>query len=73
MTAYASWNGATEIASWRVVAGDDTAKLRTIATVPKRGFETSIPVRTRAAYLGVRALSRRGTVLGSSPLVKRKS
>jgi hypothetical protein len=71
VTAYASWNGATEIASWRVVAGDDRAKLRTMATVPKRGFETSIPVRTSAAYLGVRALSRRGVVLASSPLVKR--
>ncbi len=42
VTAYASWNGATDVAAWKVLAGPDPAHLRELETVPKDGFETTI-------------------------------
>ena len=48
-TVYASWNGATQVASWRVLAGPSVAgpgasRLTVVATAAKSGFETAIPV-----------------------------
>ena len=40
VTAYASWNGATEVRAWRLLAGAATGALETLATVPRTGFET---------------------------------
>jgi EmrB/QacA subfamily drug resistance transporter len=60
-TVYASWNGATEVASWRVLAGQAT-----VATAPRSGFETAIPLRSSAASFRVQALDAHGTVLGTS-------
>ncbi|WP_434444252.1 arylsulfotransferase family protein [Lentzea sp. E54] len=65
-TAYASWNGATEVVSWRVLAGAGAQSLAPVATAPRRGFETSIPLPGPAAYLAVQALDRNGSVLGTS-------
>jgi EmrB/QacA subfamily drug resistance transporter len=64
-TIYASWNGATELASWRVSKGSGL-HARTVTTVAKSGFETAIPVPTGAGTLTVRALDRRGRVIGSA-------
>jgi hypothetical protein len=69
LTVYASWNGATEVARWQVVAGSDPQHLRNVRTAVRTGFETAIAVPTKAAYVGVRALSRGGAVLGSSKAV----
>lgn len=52
-TVYASWNGATEVAAWRIDPGG--------TAVPRSGFETALPLR-----LGrVVALDPRGRALGS--------
>jgi hypothetical protein len=67
---YASWNGATEVRGWRVLAGDDRTRLRAVAESPKRGFETRISVPTRARYVAVQALDEGGRVLRSSPAVR---
>lgn len=61
---YASWNGATEVATWRVLAGANPG--RAVAEARATGFETAIPVRTRARVLRVAALDARGRVLGLS-------
>ena len=37
--AYASWNGATDVASWQLDTGSDPNALTTESTVPKKGFE----------------------------------
>jgi hypothetical protein len=63
---YASWNGATNVAAWVVLAGDDPGALRPIAHVPKRGFETRIRVRRGFAHYAVRALDGRGLTLAVS-------
>jgi hypothetical protein len=65
-TVFASWNGATQVVSWRVLAGRDGSHLKTVATKRRTGFETWIAFKhTYKAYKAV-ALDRRGKVLGRS-------
>jgi Arylsulfotransferase (ASST) len=63
---YASWNGATEVARWRVLAGDDAGSLAPIAITRKKGFETRIDVSSAASTFAVEALGSGGQVLGRS-------
>ena len=65
-TVYASWNGATEVASWRVLAGSSKSSLAPIATAQASGFETAIPASGASGYVEVQALSASGQVLGTS-------
>ncbi len=41
-TVYASWNGATRVASWRVLAGAGAGRLKAVASAARSGFETAI-------------------------------
>jgi hypothetical protein len=69
LTVYASWNGATEVASWRVLAGPAAASTTAIATAPRAGFETAIALGSAPApgsYVSVQALSATGEVLGAA-------
>ena len=68
-TVYASWNGATDVSAWRVLAGANPTALATIATAPVGGFETAIPVSSSAPDFAVQALGPAGEVLGSSAAV----
>jgi hypothetical protein len=70
-TVYASWNGATETAAWRVAAGSQPDSLADVATAPRAGFETAIPLKALPAYVAVSALDQSGTVLGTSNTVGR--
>jgi EmrB/QacA subfamily drug resistance transporter len=66
-TVYASWNGATAVASWRVLASASGAAHATVlASHPKDGFETAISLPQRAASFTLQALDARGRVIGSS-------
>jgi hypothetical protein len=67
-TVYASWNGATAVASWRVLAGASASSLSAVAIAPRAGFETAIaiPDATAGPYLAVQALGAEGQVLGTS-------
>jgi Arylsulfotransferase (ASST) len=68
VTVYASWNGATEVASWRALAGSSSTSLAPVTSAPKLGFETaiSLPRGLSGHYLAVQALNSAGTVIGSS-------
>lgn len=66
---YASWNGATTVGSWRVLAGTSQGSLAAIGGDTRRGFESAIPPATEAPYLEVQALSTSGKVLATSPVV----
>ena len=68
---YVSWNGATEVAAWQLVAGADRKKLRPVLTVPKTGFEEALPLPAGAAWVAVRALDRLGHSLARSAVVGR--
>jgi hypothetical protein len=65
-----SWNGATDVASWRVLAGASTGALAPVATASKSGFETTLTVHTAGPYVAVQALDGSGAVLGTSATVK---
>ena len=67
-TVYASWNGATEVARWQVLAGADPERLRPVEEAAKSGFETAIPVQSAERFIAVRALDQAGKPLGSSQL-----
>jgi Arylsulfotransferase (ASST) len=65
---YVSWNGATQVASWRVLAGPAPDALEAAATANKQGFETQIPI-AAAPYVAVQALDDAGGTLGTSSVV----
>ena len=67
---YASWNGATNVASWRVLAGTSPEALAVVGTYPCQGFETAIAAPTSQPYVRVQALNANGTLLRTSPVVK---
>jgi hypothetical protein len=67
VSVYASWNGATEVARWQVLAGKSAGSLVAVGSASKQGFETRIDVTSSAAVFAVRALSRGGRVLATSP------
>jgi hypothetical protein len=66
---YASWNGATDVASWQLLTGPSADHLAVASTTPKSGFETVIPA-PGAAFYQVRALSGSGKILATSRTVK---
>jgi hypothetical protein len=70
VTVYASWNGATEVADWEVLAGPDVDRLEPVASAPRKGFETAITVETTEAYVAVHAKAPSGKVLGASKPIK---
>jgi hypothetical protein len=68
-TLFVSWNGATNVASWRVLAGGSAAAMQTVETVPDTSFETAIAIPT-ASYVAVQALDGNGQTLASSATVQ---
>ena len=70
VTVAASWNGATRVVSWRVLAGPTPSTLAPALTALKTGFETTIAAHTKGPYLAVQALDQSGAILGTSATVK---
>jgi hypothetical protein len=69
VTVYVSWNGATQVASWRVLAGPSASTKTAVARAPRAGFETAIALPSAPAagsYVSVQALSATGDVLGAA-------
>ena len=69
-TAYASWNGATEVKAWRVLAGAHESHLVAQATQGWADLETAVSVNSDGPYFQVVALDGAGRELGSSEMVK---
>jgi hypothetical protein len=73
ITVYMSWNGATEIKQWAVLASNSSSSLATgddlWKNVTKTGFETNITVGTNARYIRAAALDADGKVLGATGIV----
>jgi hypothetical protein len=63
---YASWNGATTVSSWRVLAGAAPTSLRAVGQFPKASFETAMTVADPGPYFSVQALDQQGRVLSTS-------
>ncbi len=69
MTVYASWNGDTRTASWRVLAGPSATQLTPVSSAPRDGFETAIATPVGEGYVAVQALGAAGEVLGTSAAI----
>jgi hypothetical protein len=70
VTVFASWNGDTRTATWKVFAGPSPTSLKAVASAPRRGFETAIPTPGPAPYVAVQALDGAGDVIGTSLAVR---
>ena len=66
---HASWNGATDVASWRVLAGPNASALKAQAEIAASGFETSTTLPVKYAFVAVQALDSAGHVLATSKTV----
>jgi hypothetical protein len=62
---YASWNGATQVASWQLREDG-----RSGSTFPRTGFETALPLAPRTRTAEVSALDAKGASLGASSTVR---
>ena len=69
LTAAVSWNGATDVSSWRLLAGSSPSALSAVATAARTGFQTTITAATNGPYLAAQALDGSGAVIGQSPTV----
>lgn len=67
LTVYASWNGATEVASWQVLAGPAPDRLKPVGSGPREGF---LSARTSEPFVAVRARHGSDRVLGSSMAIR---
>jgi hypothetical protein len=66
---YASWNGATTVARWQVLAASGSRPPKPVGSAASRSFETRVAVRSSATRFAVRALNSRGKVLATSAVV----
>jgi Arylsulfotransferase (ASST) len=70
---YASWNGATEVSTWTVLAGKTAGTLAKVGSQQRGGFETMITVNSAGPYFAVTAQDARGGRLGQSATVRVES
>jgi hypothetical protein len=67
---YVSWNGATEVAAWRVLAGRGPEELKPVGYFPRAGFETTATVQEEGPYFAVKGEDVSGQDLATSVAVK---
>ena len=65
-TVYASWDGDTQVASWKVRAGSNANHLPAVATKTKNGFETPIAIKGSYKTYKVQAFDAKGHLLRTS-------
>ena len=70
ITLYASWNGATSLASWRVSVGPSPGSLAPITVTQRAGFETAILIQAASGYASVSALDASGRALATSRAIQ---
>ena len=65
---WVSWNGATDVANWRVFGGSSAGSLAQVAQFGRTGFETGFNVRGSQKFVQAQALDASGKVLGTSAI-----
>ena len=70
VSARVSWNGATGVARWELLAGADASSLAPVTSTPSAGFETAVSATTTAPLVALRAYDTNGTALATSPPVR---
>ncbi len=66
VTVYASWDGDTQVTSWKVLAGSSAKHLVVVATHAKSGFETAIKIPKAQKVYKVQAFDAKGHLLRTS-------
>jgi hypothetical protein len=69
ITAYASWNGATGVHGWQLLAGSRVDDLTPVSNTRSRGFESALHTASVGPHFAVQALDATGTPLGQSNTV----
>ncbi|MHB2000900.1 MAG: hypothetical protein ACYCSI_12090, partial [Solirubrobacteraceae bacterium] len=73
---FMSWNGATQVRRWAILAGSSKGQLRragrsaTVERVRRAGFETRTSSRIKGPFFEVEALDGGGHVIGRSQIVR---
>jgi Arylsulfotransferase (ASST) len=68
---YASWNGATQVAAWQLLAGQSASALAPAARpLARGGFETLLATKNPGPFYAAEALDSSGHVLATSPAVE---
>jgi len=70
LVVYASWNGATQVTSWRVVGGATISALKEVGWAASHGFETQIPIAGPMPVIEAEALNIHGQVIGTSAVIR---
>jgi hypothetical protein len=68
---FASWNGATDLVAWRILAGPSRNALSVVGEFPRTDFETNMWVPSTQPLVAVEALGADGRILGTSNVVSR--
>ena len=68
---FVSWNGATDVATWTVLAGKTASALAAAGSQPRAGFETKISVNSEGPFFAVTAHDASGRQVGRSATVRR--
>jgi len=66
VSVYASWNGATQVSSWRILAGAEPGSVAPVTTVLRSGLETAVTVGAEQGWFVAQALDASGRVLAQS-------
>jgi hypothetical protein len=69
VTVETSWNGATAVSAWAVLAGSSADSMSVVATVPRDGFETSFSLPEAEPQVAVAALGAGGQTLATSAVI----
>jgi hypothetical protein len=69
-TLFASWNGATSVARWRILGGARASDLAPIADAPRTGFETEARLGNGEGFVQAVALDAGGHELARSAVVR---
>jgi hypothetical protein len=69
-TVYVSWNGATQVAKWRILSGSSATSLTRATTGARSAFESALRIPAGARYAAAQALDAAGHVLGSSATIR---
>jgi hypothetical protein len=71
LNVYVSWNGATEVARWEVLAGTAPSNMRSVAVARRSGFETVIAIPNRGdTVFRIKALDEIGGSIGATGLLR---
>ena len=65
-TVYASWNGATRVASWKVLAASRSGRMALVGWYDTSGFETAMPAPPGYSRFEVQALDSSRHVIGTT-------